>query len=455
MKSSPPPPSTRRRKTRNLATVALAVVAGTAIVTAAAPASAESRAQKPVSTTDCPRSLDCEWLPAPYESLSDDPGDYGNHDLGDRPNGPSIDYIVIHDTEGSYDGTVGLVTDPTYLAWNYTIRSSDGHVAQHLDPKDVGWHAGNWYVNMHAIGIEHEGYAADGAWYTEEMYESSAKLVKHLAAEYGIPLDRAHIIGHDQVPALRGSGVPAMHWDPGPYWDWEHFFDLLGAPLKKGTTGNKHGDVVRILPGFEGNTQTLTGCGDTACDTDGTNFVALHTEPSEDSPLVPDPGLHPGAAASTTTVSDIGPRATAGVDYAVAERRDGWTAVWYLGAKAWFRDPIEAPASRSVKNGQWITPKAGLASIPVYGAAYPEASAFPEGISVAAQTPVSPYAILAGQRYALADADVSTDYYKAVTFSPDTPNDHVDIPGQEQFLLISYGHRQYYVKAADVEIHGG
>ena len=83
------------------------------------------------------------------------------------------------------------------------MRSSDGHVAQHVNPKNVGFHAGNWYVNMHSVGIEHEGFAATGAtWYTESMYRSSAALVKHLATKYGIPLDRAHIIGHDQVPGI-------------------------------------------------------------------------------------------------------------------------------------------------------------------------------------------------------------------------------------------------------------
>jgi hypothetical protein len=48
---------------------------------------------------------------------------------------------------------------------------------------------------------------------------------------------------------------------------------------------------------------------------------------------------------------------------------------------------------------------------------------------------------------------VATDYYKAQTFSEDTPNDHVDIRGKEKFVQISFGHRFYYVKAADVDLH--
>ena len=82
---------------------------------------------------------------------------YGNHDLARRPSAPSLTRIVIHDTEETYDNTIKLVEKPNYLAWNYTLRSSDGHVAQHLDPKDIGWHSGNWYYNMHALGLEHEG----------------------------------------------------------------------------------------------------------------------------------------------------------------------------------------------------------------------------------------------------------------------------------------------------------
>ena len=86
------------------------------------------------------------------------------------------------------------------MSWHYTLRSVDGHIAQHVKAKDVGWHAGNWYVNAKSIGLEHEGFAAQGAWYTEAMYRTSAKLVRYLALRLGIPLDRQHIIGHDNVP---------------------------------------------------------------------------------------------------------------------------------------------------------------------------------------------------------------------------------------------------------------
>ena len=47
-----------------------------------------------------------------------------------------------------------------FVSWHYTIRSADGHVAQHVATHNVAAHAGNWYINMHSVGVEHEGYAA-------------------------------------------------------------------------------------------------------------------------------------------------------------------------------------------------------------------------------------------------------------------------------------------------------
>ncbi|MGZ4718944.1 N-acetylmuramoyl-L-alanine amidase [Oryzihumus sp.] len=403
---------------------------------------------------DCPPGLGCAWVPAPYAQYGPGAGDYGNHDVAHRPVLPRLTTIVIHDTESSWDTTLKLVQDPTYLAWNYTVRSSDGQVDQHLDPKDVGWHAGNWYVNAHSIGIEHEGFAAQGAtWYSEPMYRASARLVRHLTDEYGIPRDRAHIIGHDQVPGTTPSTVAGMHWDPGPYWDWEHYFALMGAPLsaRHGAPGH---DVVRILPGFENNIQPVTGCttAGAPCPAQGTNFVPLHTAPDASSPLVSDTGLHPDGSPSTTEVADIGARATAGVEYAVAGRSGDWTAIWYLGQKAWFLNPAHQRTAITV-GGLLVTPKAGRTSVPVYGRAYPEASAYPAGETPQAVVPLQ-YSMAPGQRYVLTDAAVPTDYYKAKTFSPDTPGDHVDIVGQDRYYEVSFGHRVAYVRAADVDVVG-
>ncbi|GHH72876.1 amidase [Streptomyces sulfonofaciens] len=395
--------------------------------------------------TECPATVACTWVPAPYEEFGD--GDYGNHDLADRPTDQSIDAIVIHDTEESWDLTMGLVQDPTYLGWHYTVRSTDGHIAQHMNTKDVGWHAGNWYVNAHSIGIEHEGFLADpDAWYTEEMYRTSARLVAYLAHKYDIPLDRQHILGHDTVPATTGSGIPAMHTDPGPYWDWAHYFTLLGKPFHR--TAGPNSKAVTVLPDYADNRPAYTGCTSAGqpCPAHGSGEVRLHTAPAEDAPLVKDIGLRPGGQDSTIDVNDVGARASTGQQYAVAGRQGDWTAIWFLGQKAWFENPAKAPTAVPA-SGLVVTPKAGRSEVPVYGRAYPEASAYPAGVPVQAVSPM-PYKLSAGQKYVVG-GKVHGEYFYAVTF--DTASHRV-VRGQDTYYEIQFGHRVEYVRAADVDV---
>lgn len=418
--------------------------------------------RKPRHTdAECPRTISCDWIPAPYKKTGDDDGDYGNYDTAHRNTkaGPSLDYIVLHDTEETWDNSLKLVQDPTYLGWHYTIRSSDGKVAQHIKTKNIGWHAGNWYMNQHSVGIEQEGYAAKGAtWFTESLYRNSARLVSYLAHKYRIPLDRAHILGHGNVPGTTADTVAGMHWDPGPYWDWEHYFKLLGAPLNPGhrklpkSVGRGGHQMVRIVPGFQRNRQPVSGCTKKgkACDAQGTNFVSLHTKPDADSPLVNDIGLHPDGKPSTTKIDDVGARAEAGQNYALAGRHGNWTAIWYLGQKAWFHDPVGHRTSTAVR-GRLVVPKQGKDKVKTYGRAYPESSAYPKGIADQGTASLD-YKLRSGQSAVLTDAHVSTDYYQATTYDKKPPTDHVDITGKTRYLQVSIGHRIAYVKASDVRV---
>ncbi|WP_256341517.1 N-acetylmuramoyl-L-alanine amidase [Streptomyces sp. TLI_105] len=397
---------------------------------------------------ECPASVACEWVPAPYEEFGD--GDYGNHDKANRPASQSIDYIVIHDTEADWKTTLKLVQDPTYVSWQYSLRSSDGHIAQHVPLKDVAWHAGNWFVNAKSVGLEHEGFlTSPDSWYTEAMYRSSARLVRYIAARYDIPLDRQHVLGHDNVPGTTASTIKNMHTDPGPYWDWAHYFRLLGRPITP--SAGPHAGVVTIRPDYESHRPVYTGCvtAGQACVPHGSGAVRLHTAPSADAPLVKDIGLRPGGQASTTGVNDTGARASTGQSFAVAERRGDWTAVWYLGQKAWFLNPVEEPTAVNAR-GQVLTPREGLAEVPVYGRAYPEAPAYPAGVPVQSVSPL-PYRLLAGQRYVVGGSTPG-EYYFAPVFDP---SGHTVVRGQEEYYQIQFGHRVAFVKAADVRVSQG
>jgi N-acetylmuramoyl-L-alanine amidase len=451
------------RSIRLLFLFAAAVFAlGSAQVAAASPSGkaggqAENRAarvthlgQAAQTGAECPPGLNCQFLPAGYAQNSSSPYDYGNYDLANRPaDGLAIRYVVVHDTEERYDPTLAEFQDShAYVSAHYVIRSSDGLVTQMVPTKDVAWHAGNWYVNTHSVGIENEGFALGLAnWFTPRLYHSLARLTRYQAERFGFPLDRAHVIGHDQVPSPTSAGQAGMHWDPGPFFNWAHFMALVGAPITpQGDPGTD--PIVTIDPNWQTNQPTVTGCGSgtDTCPTQPASFVYLHTVPSADSPLVSDPylaaaGVEPDGV-GTTLAWDWGDKASTGEQYAVAGRSGDWVAIWYGGQKAWLYDPAGEHAATVPGSGTLITPKAGLSSIPVYGRAYPSS------ISTAS---LDRYSIPAGQTYVAKDL-VTADYYSASTF--DDPASYQLFTSPEQFYEIFYNHRIAYVRADDVQVVG-
>ena len=80
-------------------------------------------------------------------------------------------------------------------------------------------------------------------WFTGALYRSLARLTRYTADRYGIPLDREHILGHDQVPGPTQAFQAGMHWDPGAFFDWERFMKLVGAPTS-GAHGDRTGRIV-------------------------------------------------------------------------------------------------------------------------------------------------------------------------------------------------------------------
>lgn len=154
-------------------------------------------------STDYPSAL---WVPA-------DPNNYATG------RSATIDKVVVHVTQGSYAGSISWFQDPvSEVSAHYVIRSSDGQITQMVRDKDTAYHAKS--ANASALGIEHEGFIDDPSWFTDSMYRSSAALTAYLCDRYGIPKDRAHIIGHSEAP---GND----HTDPGPYWNWTRYMELV------------------------------------------------------------------------------------------------------------------------------------------------------------------------------------------------------------------------------------
>ncbi|MCX4445993.1 peptidoglycan-binding protein [Streptomyces sp. NPDC087866] len=144
------------------------------------------------------------------------PADPNNYTAGRTA---KIEKIVIHVTQGSYAGSISWFQDPvSEVSAHYVVRSSDGQITQMVRDADTAYHARS--ANASSLGIEHEGFIDDPTWFTDAMYRSSAALTASLCDTYGIPKDRAHIIGHSEAP---GND----HTDPGPYWDWDRYMELV------------------------------------------------------------------------------------------------------------------------------------------------------------------------------------------------------------------------------------
>ncbi|MFC8708738.1 N-acetylmuramoyl-L-alanine amidase [Streptomyces sp. NPDC057197] len=191
----------RRRILRGAA--ALAAVPS-ALLLPASPAAARPR---PLSAGYPPT----EWLPASSS----------NYTASDRPTSYSLDRVIIHVTQETYANTLAIFQNPQKkVSAHYLVRSADGHVAQCVREADIAWHAGNWDYNTHSIGIEHEGWVDQPAYFTDALYEQSARLTAAICDRHQIPKDRSHIIGHYEVPGTD-------HTDPGPHWDWVRYLRMV------------------------------------------------------------------------------------------------------------------------------------------------------------------------------------------------------------------------------------
>jgi len=360
--------------------------------------------------------------------------------------GADIRYIVIHDTEVSYAETVKIFQTPTaYASAHYVVQSPNGQITQMIRTKNIAWHAGNYFVNMHSIGIEHVGVAIDGAhWYTEQLYRESARLVRYLAKRYHVPLDRAHIVGHDNVPGPTPSTQTDQHWDPGPFWDCQHYMELLCAPVRMGPATSP---IIQIAPDFALNQPEMTYCATTTTcapvPQQPANFLYVYTAPSFAAPLVSDPALHSAGQAGTTQANDWGDKAPTGAEYYRLKTQGDWDAIDFAGQLAWIYNPghrLTVPGT-----GRLVTPKSGLASIPVYGRAYPDASSYPA--SIQPQPIISlQYMIPAGQIYVAINL-VTSDYYD----SP-TQTQHTVVQGTSKYFQIFFNQRFGLLRQSDVTV---
>ena len=177
-----------------------------------------------------------------------------------EPRTKPVKAIVIHYTEGTYAGCISWFKNcDAEVSAHYVIRSADGQVTQMVREADKAWHARS--ANGYTIGIEHEAYGNIWSFFTDEMYRSSADLVRDICSRvaainghrtfYRDTLDNGTCLnygvhdlgGEDACTKIRGHQhyPDQTHTDPGPYWDWNYYYKLINE-----------GTPVTVLEGTEG-----------------------------------------------------------------------------------------------------------------------------------------------------------------------------------------------------------
>ncbi len=152
----------------------------------------------------------------------------------DRPDGASIDLLVIHSislppgefggrgVEALFTNSLNPADHPYYqtiqdlkVSAHFFIRR-DGELIQFVPCLKRAWHAGrsNWRgrerCNDFSIGLELEG--TDDRPFTNQQYDTLGRLTRVLIATYPIQ----DVVGHSDVS-------PGRKTDPGNCFDWARY----------------------------------------------------------------------------------------------------------------------------------------------------------------------------------------------------------------------------------------
>lgn len=143
--------------------------------------------------------------------------------------GQRIRGIVIHETEGSYDGAVSWLRNPAASASAHIVLSEDGQRCAQLVPwSEKAWHAVN--ANPYTIGIELAGFTSQAN--NERQINRAARIAAFFMREFDIPRRKSPvgegICRHRDLGWFGGN-----HGDPGGF-DWDTFVRRVYDEYRRG-----------------------------------------------------------------------------------------------------------------------------------------------------------------------------------------------------------------------------
>ncbi|PCJ78967.1 MAG: hypothetical protein COA57_15885, partial [Flavobacteriales bacterium] len=290
--------------------------------------------------------------------------------------GTPISAITIHTIQGTYAGAISWAKNcSSNVSYHYVVRSSDGQVTQLVYESDKGWHVGS--ENPYTIGYEHDGYISDPSYYTMALFTASAGISKDVVnSGYGINPLRTYwgpsctggssacqlgncikIKGHQHYPNQ-------SHTDPGQYWDWWLYYNLIndstnistqtsatGTFYDSGGAAGNYGDDERMLWLIQPTSATSVTLTFTAFDLElNWDYLFIYDGSSVNDPLI---GQYTGTI-SPGVITSSGGSLLAEFRSDCATTNPGWAANWTSNISPSATDSIP-PTTSVVLPSNWVT----------------------------------------------------------------------------------------------------
>jgi N-acetyl-anhydromuramyl-L-alanine amidase AmpD len=148
------------------------------------------------------------------------------------PKRATIAQVICHVTDGQEraEPVAEMWQQFKHFSSAHFVIGQDGLVIQAVDLGDVAWHAHD--ANALSVGIEHcartpgeRGKADPGLALSEPQLQASAVLVAWLCRMAGLPIDRAHILGHAEAdPKTTHTGCPTSVLGG---WPWDDYISRV------------------------------------------------------------------------------------------------------------------------------------------------------------------------------------------------------------------------------------
>ena len=150
-----------------------------------------------------------------------------NYRVGRRS---KIDRIVIHVTNGPsgapwvwFGMDHGAQIPPAAPTSAHVSVDPGGLVYRSVPDQDTAFHAGAY--NDRSLGVEIVGW--NGYDFPDVQLDRTAELIAGWATRYGLPADRVHIVGHNEVPGEENE-------DPGIDFNWSDFMTRIQHHMNRG-----------------------------------------------------------------------------------------------------------------------------------------------------------------------------------------------------------------------------